>query len=101
LQGTNASLEKADTDRGPSSNEALGRSSASAEIYDDPFAPGWGIEIGYHFDQSAWGNGYATELVRFCLQIARSQHSVRELQGFVTLRPEEFSNARVSNNSNL
>lgn len=62
-------------------------------IYDDPFEPGWGIEIGYHFDQSAWGNGYATELVRFCLQMARRQHGARELQSFV--HPDNAASRRV------
>jgi len=38
-------------------------------LYDDPFDVGWGIEVGYHFAKTAWGNGYATELTQFlCLR---------------------------------
>jgi RimJ/RimL family protein N-acetyltransferase len=40
-------------------------------LYEDPFDRGWGIEVGYFFAPSTWGRGYATELVMFCLDIAR------------------------------
>jgi [ribosomal protein S5]-alanine N-acetyltransferase len=64
-----------------------------AGIYDDPFAPNWGIEVGYHFHRSAWGRGYATELIRTCLQVARDQHGIRELQAFV--HPDNAASHRV------
>ena len=36
-------------------------------LYDDPFDPGWGIELAYYFDPTSWGNGYATELCQAAL----------------------------------
>ena len=39
-------------------------------LYDDPFAPGWGIEVAYLLAPCAWGRGYATELVLRCLEVA-------------------------------
>jgi len=52
-------------------------------IYDDPLDPGWGVEVGYHFDRSAWGKGYAPELMKACLWLARERYGVSELQAFV------------------
>src|SRR5579871_6763416 len=39
-------------------------------LYNDPFDPGWGPEVGYFFDPSAWGRRYASELVAACTQVA-------------------------------
>ncbi len=39
-------------------------------LYDDPFDPGWGIEVGYFFHPPVWGQGLATELVRASVEIA-------------------------------
>jgi RimJ/RimL family protein N-acetyltransferase len=39
-------------------------------LYDDPFDPGWGCEIGYWFHPEAWGRGYASELVAATLNVA-------------------------------
>jgi ribosomal-protein-alanine N-acetyltransferase len=39
-------------------------------LYNDPFDPGWGVEVGYHFDPAAWGQGYASELVAACMDVA-------------------------------
>lgn len=39
-------------------------------LYQDPFDPGWGIEVGYSFSPAVWGQGYASELVAACLVMA-------------------------------
>jgi ribosomal-protein-alanine N-acetyltransferase len=39
-------------------------------LYDDPFDPGWGVEIGYFFHPAAWGRGYASEFVAACTKVA-------------------------------
>ncbi len=39
-------------------------------LYDDPFEPGWGVEVGYFFRPQSWGRGYATELTLACLGLA-------------------------------
>lgn len=39
-------------------------------LYDDPFDPGWGVEVGYFFDPAYWGQGYATELTAACTTLA-------------------------------
>lgn len=51
-------------------------------LYDDPFDPGWGIEVGYHFLPSAWGKGYASELTSHCVRYARDQLGVRAISAF-------------------
>ncbi len=42
-------------------------------LYADPFEPGWGVEVGYFFKPASWGRGYATELTRACLDLARRE----------------------------
>jgi RimJ/RimL family protein N-acetyltransferase len=39
-------------------------------LYDDPFDPGWGLEVGYFLAPAAWGRGYASELVVHSLAVA-------------------------------
>jgi ribosomal-protein-alanine N-acetyltransferase len=39
-------------------------------LYDDPFDPGWGVELGYFFHPASWGRGYASELAAACTQVA-------------------------------
>ena len=39
-------------------------------LYNDPFDPGWGVEVGYFLDPIAWRQGYATELVEACVDLA-------------------------------
>jgi RimJ/RimL family protein N-acetyltransferase len=62
-------------------------------IYDDPSDPGWGIEVGYHFDRSVWGKGYATERIKVCLGLARDRHGACELQAFV--HPDNTASRKV------
>jgi RimJ/RimL family protein N-acetyltransferase len=40
-------------------------------LYEDPFDPGWGVEVAYFFAPSAWGRGFASELVACCIAEAR------------------------------
>lgn len=44
-------------------------------LYDDPFDPGWGVEVAYFFHPSAWGLGYASEMVAACTSVA--DHALR------------------------
>jgi len=39
-------------------------------IYDDPFDPGWGLEVAYFLAPAVWGNRYASELVAECIRQA-------------------------------
>ncbi len=51
-------------------------------LYQDPFDPGWGVEIGYFFHPSAWGLGYASELVAVCTRLADDELGLPELHAF-------------------
>ena len=62
-------------------------------LYDDPFDPGWGVEVGYCFHPSAWGRGYATELATACMAIADDVLKLPEVRAFA--RPENVGSRRV------
>lgn len=62
-------------------------------LYDDPFDPGWGVEIGYYFHPAAWRQGYATELTAACTSLADNVLRLPELQAFA--RPENVGSRRV------
>ena len=62
-------------------------------LLDDPFDPGWGIEIAYHFAPAVWGRGYASELTRHCVGFAASVLRVPELKAFA--HPENVASQRV------
>jgi len=62
-------------------------------LYDDPFDPGWGVEVGYFFAPAAWGKGYATELTQFCVALAREQRRWPRLRAFA--HPENTASQRV------
>jgi ribosomal-protein-alanine N-acetyltransferase len=51
-------------------------------LYVDPFDPGWGMELGYHFHPAAWGCGYASELAAACIGIADAMPGLAELRAF-------------------
>lgn len=51
---------------------ASGRIVGFGGLYDDPFDPGWGLEVAYFFAPDTWGRGYASELVQASLATARA-----------------------------
>jgi RimJ/RimL family protein N-acetyltransferase len=62
-------------------------------LYEDPFDRGWGLEVGYFFAPSAWGKGYATELVQFCLALLRRSRVLSEVRAFA--HPENAASRRI------
>ncbi|MBR0718555.1 GNAT family N-acetyltransferase [Bradyrhizobium liaoningense] len=62
-------------------------------LYDDPFDPGWGVEVGYFFAPSAWGNGFATELTQACVDFARENTRWTVLTAFA--HPQNVGSHKV------
>lgn len=62
-------------------------------IYQDPFDPGWGVELGYALDPAAGGRGYATELADACLNWADAMLELPEVCAFV--HPDNAASRRV------
>jgi ribosomal-protein-alanine N-acetyltransferase len=62
-------------------------------LYNDPFDPGWGIEVAYLFAPSAWGRGYATELVGYCLDTAQTHLRLDTVAAFA--HPDNAASRRV------
>jgi [ribosomal protein S5]-alanine N-acetyltransferase len=62
-------------------------------LYEDPFEPGWGVEVGYFFHPAAWGRGFATELVRAALDVADRILRLPEVRAFA--RAENIASRRV------
>jgi ribosomal-protein-alanine N-acetyltransferase len=62
-------------------------------LYDDPFDPGWGVEIAYFFHPKVWGRGYATELTSACVSVADDVLHLPEVSAFA--RPENIGSRRV------
>ena len=61
-------------------------------LYEDPFDRGWGLEVGYWFAPSVWGQGFAGELVKGSLAFAR-EHRVTLVSAFA--RPDNGASCRV------
>lgn len=59
----------------------------------DPFDPGWGVEVGYFLHPDAWGRGYASELLGACTALADGALGLPVLRGFV--HPENRASHRV------
>jgi RimJ/RimL family protein N-acetyltransferase len=57
------------------------------------------IEIGYHVRRDLWGNGYATEAAKACVERAFS--SLGEEQVISMIRPENFQSRRVAEKNGL
>lgn len=62
-------------------------------LYQDPFEPGWGAEIGYFFHPDAWGRGLASELVATCLMQADGPLGLPALRAFA--HPDNHASRRV------
>jgi ribosomal-protein-alanine N-acetyltransferase len=62
-------------------------------LYQDPFEPGWGVEVGYFFHPTAWGRGFATELVRASLDVADRVLKLPEVRAFA--RAQNIASRRV------
>ena len=62
-------------------------------LYEDPFDPGWGVEVGYSFDPAYWGQGYATELTRACTFLADSVLKLPKVRAFAN--PKNIGSQRV------
>ena len=62
-------------------------------LYQDPFDPRWGIEVGYFFDPAAWGHGYATEVIAACTSLADDVLHLPEIHAFA--HPENVGSRRV------
>jgi len=52
------------------------------------------VEIGYIFDVSVWGNGYAIEAVSACASLAFNSFNIEKL--YATIRPENTASVNVA-----
>jgi len=52
------------------------------------------VEVGYIFDDSAWGQGYAIEAAYACADLAFSRFGVGKL--YATIRPENEASVKVA-----
>lgn len=62
-------------------------------LYDDPFDPGWGVELGYYFHPDAWGKGFASELTKAALQEADEALKLPKVAAFA--RQENTASRRL------
>lgn len=62
-------------------------------LYQDPFDPGWGFEVGYFLHPKAWGRGYATELTAACMPLADDVLHLPQIHAFA--RAENVGSRRV------
>jgi len=53
-----------------------------------------GVEIGYIFDNTFWGHGYAIEAIRACVDLAFNEIGLDKL--YATIRPENAASVKVA-----
>lgn len=70
-----------------------GRAIGWGGLYDDPFDPGWGVELGYYFHPDAWGRGYGSEFVSATL--AEADHTLRLAKVGAFARPANKASQRL------
>jgi [ribosomal protein S5]-alanine N-acetyltransferase len=73
--------------------KADGRIIGWGGLYDDPFDPGWGVEVGYFFHPSVWGKGYAYEFLAACLAVSDHELRLPEVRAFA--HPQNKASRRV------
>lgn len=73
--------------------KADGRLVGWGGLYEDPFDPGWGIEVGYYFHPDVWGKGLATELVCAALGVADNELRLPQVHAFAS--PANTASRRV------
>lgn len=57
------------------------------------------MEIGYHVRRDLWGNGYATEAARACMEYAFNQLAAKRVISLI--RPENVNSRRVAEKNGL
>jgi RimJ/RimL family protein N-acetyltransferase len=62
-------------------------------LYEDPFDPGWGVEVAYFFHPSSWGQGYASEMVATSMSVADHVLRLPEVRAFA--HPANAGSRRV------
>jgi len=73
--------------------KADGRAIGWGGLYEDPFDTGWGVEVAYFFHPSAWGQGYASEMVAACMGVADHALRLPEVRAFA--HPANTASRRV------
>jgi RimJ/RimL family protein N-acetyltransferase len=57
------------------------------------------VEVGYHVRRDLWGNGYATEAARACMEYAFAKLGVARVISMI--RPENMQSRRVAEKNGL
>jgi [ribosomal protein S5]-alanine N-acetyltransferase len=73
--------------------KATGAAIGFGGLYEDPFDPGWGVEVGYFLAPAAWGKGFATELTLFCVALAKKHAHWPMLRAFA--HPQNIASQKV------
>lgn len=68
-------------------------------LYDDPFDPGWGVELGYYFHPDTWGQGYGSEFVSAALNEADETLKLPKIRAFA--RAENKASRKLLENADF